>query len=170
MALVDCLPFCTRSVVCTVRFCDVREGLNDTAENLLSSIKRDESEISASTVFAVASILEGCCYINGSPQNTFVPGVLGLAQEHNVHIGKCRRRLSACSYMNMYLARSLRNISRTARFSKTQSNFRAIERLNKFVLIRTAQTTCPSLKCTVAISEFILLLQLAMISSRDRPS
>ena len=91
--------FDTRTLVRSVRFCDVREGLNDTAENLLSSIKRDESEISASTVFAVASILEGCCYINGSPQNTFVPGVLGLAQEHNVHIGKCRRRPSACRYM-----------------------------------------------------------------------
>lgn len=42
----------------TERFCDVREGLNDTANTLLESIKRNESEISASTLFAVASILE----------------------------------------------------------------------------------------------------------------
>jgi myo-inositol-1-phosphate synthase len=31
------------------------------------------SRISPSTVFAVATILEGSAYINGSPQNTFVP-------------------------------------------------------------------------------------------------
>jgi myo-inositol-1-phosphate synthase len=37
-------------------------------------------------VFAVASILEGCSYINGSPQNTFVPGVVQLAEKHDVFI------------------------------------------------------------------------------------
>ena len=42
----------------TERFCDVREGLNDTAESLLSSIAHDEDEVSPSTIFAVASILE----------------------------------------------------------------------------------------------------------------
>ena len=71
----------------TERFCDVRDGLNDTADNLLESIRRSEAEVSPSTVFAVASILEGCCYINGSPQNTFVPGVIELAERHNVFIG-----------------------------------------------------------------------------------
>ena len=34
------------------------EGLNDTAENLLRSIARNEEEVSPSTIFAVASILE----------------------------------------------------------------------------------------------------------------
>merc|ERR1712176_1089796 len=34
-----------------------------------------------------ASILEDCAYINGSPQNTFVPGVVELALAHNVFIG-----------------------------------------------------------------------------------
>merc|ERR1712038_287791 len=71
----------------TERFCDVRAGLNDTAENLLASIKNNESEVSASTVFAVASILEKTCYINGSPQNTFVPGVVELAEKNRVYIG-----------------------------------------------------------------------------------
>merc|ERR1712137_1384602 len=33
-----------------------------------------------------ASILEGCSYINGSPQNTFVPGVFELAHQHKVFI------------------------------------------------------------------------------------
>lgn len=71
----------------TERFCDVREGLNDTAENLLSSIARNESEVSPSSMYAVASILEGCSYINGSPQNTLLPGVVELALRHRVYIG-----------------------------------------------------------------------------------
>jgi myo-inositol-1-phosphate synthase len=50
----------------TERFSEVRAGLNDTAENLLASIEKGESEVSPSTLFAVASILEGCAYINGS--------------------------------------------------------------------------------------------------------
>jgi len=71
----------------TERFCEIREGLNDTAENLLASIDRNEPEISPSTLFAVASILEGNTYINGSPQNTFVPGCIELAEKHCIFIG-----------------------------------------------------------------------------------
>lgn len=71
----------------TERFCEVREGLNDTAENLMASIERNESEISPSTLFAVASILEGYTYINGSPQNTFVPGCIEMAEKRGVFIG-----------------------------------------------------------------------------------
>lgn len=70
----------------TERFASVEEGVNDTSTNLLDSIKRDEAEISASTIFAVASILEGCTFINGSPQNTFVPGAVDLAREKGVFI------------------------------------------------------------------------------------
>lgn len=70
----------------TERFASIEEGVNDTAENLMESIKRSEEEVSASTVFAVASILEGCMFINGSPQNTFVPGVIQLARERKVFI------------------------------------------------------------------------------------
>lgn len=70
----------------TERFSAIEEGINDTAQNLLDSIKRDEAEISASTLFAVASILEQCTFINGSPQNTFVPGVIELAREKQVFI------------------------------------------------------------------------------------
>lgn len=71
----------------TERFADLRPGLNDDSRNLLKSIQAGEKEISPSTIFAVASILEGCAYINGSPQNTFVPGVVALAEEKNVFIG-----------------------------------------------------------------------------------
>lgn len=71
----------------TERFAEVRAGLNDTADNLMKSIERDESEVSPSTLFAIASILEGVTYINGSPQNTFVPGVVELAEQRRVFIG-----------------------------------------------------------------------------------
>ncbi|KAI9216219.1 hypothetical protein BC828DRAFT_393982 [Blastocladiella britannica] len=70
----------------TERFADLVDGVNDTADNLLAAIDRSEDEVSPSTVFAVASILEGNTFINGSPQNTFVPGVLELAERHRVQI------------------------------------------------------------------------------------
>ncbi|XP_022110438.1 inositol-3-phosphate synthase 1-A-like isoform X2 [Acanthaster planci] len=70
----------------TERFCAVEPGLNSTAKELLDSISKNASEISPSTLFAVASILEGCAYINGSPQNTFVPGLIELATQKGVMI------------------------------------------------------------------------------------
>lgn len=65
----------------------VAEGLNDTAENLLAAIACDEPEVSPSTLYATAAVLEGAPFINGSPQNTFVPGLIELAVQHNVLIG-----------------------------------------------------------------------------------
>ncbi|KAJ8277271.1 hypothetical protein GJAV_G00073380 [Gymnothorax javanicus] len=70
----------------TERFCDITPGMNDTASNLLAAIQAN-AEVSPSTLFAVASILEGCAYINGSPQNTFVPGAVELAVQMGVFIG-----------------------------------------------------------------------------------
>ncbi|XP_068608553.1 inositol-3-phosphate synthase 1-A-like [Brachionichthys hirsutus] len=70
----------------TERFCDVTPGVHDTAENLLAAVQAG-AEVSPSTLFAVASILEGCAYINGSPQNTFVPGAVELAVQRGVFIG-----------------------------------------------------------------------------------
>ncbi|ELW67149.1 Inositol-3-phosphate synthase 1 [Tupaia chinensis] len=70
----------------TERFCDVVSGRNDTAENLLRTIRLG-LEVSPSTLFAVASILEGCAFLNGSPQNTLVPGALELAAKHRVFVG-----------------------------------------------------------------------------------
>jgi len=71
----------------TERFASVQSGVNDTADNLLAAIDANEPEVSPSTIFACASILEGATYINGSPQNTFVPGVIELAETHDVMIG-----------------------------------------------------------------------------------
>jgi myo-inositol-1-phosphate synthase len=71
----------------TERFSSIDAGIHDTADNLLEAIKRNEEEIAPSAIFAVASILEHCSYVNGSPQNTFVPGVQELAERENVFIG-----------------------------------------------------------------------------------
>lgn len=70
----------------TERFADVLPYVNDSAATLLKSIENNHSEISPSTIFAVACILEKVVFINGSPQNTFVPGVIELAQQHGVHV------------------------------------------------------------------------------------
>ncbi|KAK6461285.1 inositol-3-phosphate synthase [Scheffersomyces coipomensis] len=71
----------------TERYADVLANVNDNSENLLKSIKENHEEIAPSTIFAVASILENVPYINGSPQNTFVPGVIELAEKYNSFIG-----------------------------------------------------------------------------------
>jgi len=70
----------------TERFADVLPNVNDSSTALLKSIENNHSEVSPSTIFAVACILEKVPFINGSPQNTFVPGVIELAQQHGVHI------------------------------------------------------------------------------------
>ncbi|KAJ1919422.1 Myo-inositol-1-phosphate synthase [Mycoemilia scoparia] len=71
----------------TERYADIIEGVNDTADNLLDAIKSGHSEVSPSTIFAVASILEGAPFVNGSPQNTLVPGVIGLAERERSFVG-----------------------------------------------------------------------------------
>ncbi|XP_022228941.2 inositol-3-phosphate synthase [Drosophila obscura] len=70
----------------TERFSEVQPGLNTTIQELFASLKANHSEVSPSTIFAMASVAEGCTYINGSPQNTFVPGLIQLAEEKNVFI------------------------------------------------------------------------------------
>ncbi|KAF6004670.1 Inositol-3-phosphate synthase [Cyanidiococcus yangmingshanensis] len=71
----------------TERYATVLERVNDTAENLIQAIADSHDEVSPSVLFATASILEGCSFINGSPQNTFVPGVVDLAIQRGVFIG-----------------------------------------------------------------------------------
>lgn len=58
----------------TERYSNLVVGLNDTTENLLAALDRNEAEISPSTLFAIACVTENVPFINGSPQNTFVPG------------------------------------------------------------------------------------------------
>lgn len=53
----------------------------------MRSVDAGHEEISPSTIFAIASILENVPFINGSPQNTFVPGVIELAEQHGSFIG-----------------------------------------------------------------------------------
>ncbi|OVA06803.1 Myo-inositol-1-phosphate synthase [Macleaya cordata] len=71
----------------TERYSNVIVGLNDTTENLLASLEKNETEISPSTLYALACIYENVPFINGSPQNTFVPGLIDLAIKHNTLIG-----------------------------------------------------------------------------------
>ena len=71
----------------TERYSDIIPGVNDSADALLASIKASHSEVSPSTLFAVAAILEGEPFVNGAPQNTFVPGVIELAERHKAFIG-----------------------------------------------------------------------------------
>lgn len=67
----------------TERFSSITPGVNTTADELLAAIDAGEEEIAPSTIFAVACILEGAPFINGSPQNTFVPGCMELATKQD---------------------------------------------------------------------------------------
>lgn len=71
----------------TERYAEIIPGVNDSAENLIKAIKENHDEISPSTIFAVACILDQIPYINGSPQNTFVPGAIELAEINKSFIG-----------------------------------------------------------------------------------
>ncbi|KEG08427.1 myo-inositol-1-phosphate synthase [Trypanosoma grayi] len=71
----------------TERFSEYVEGVHDTAENLLAAVKRNESEIAPSALYAMAAILENCSYINGAPQNTLCAGLIDLAHRHGVFVG-----------------------------------------------------------------------------------
>merc|ERR1712194_183084 len=62
----------------TERYAEVGD-FNSTQDKLMAAIKSDHPEVSPSTLYAVACILEGVPFINGSPQNTFVPGCTELA-------------------------------------------------------------------------------------------
>eukprot|EP00922_Rhytidocystis_sp_ex-Travisia-forbesii_P061920 GHVS01091711.1.p1 GENE.GHVS01091711.1~~GHVS01091711.1.p1 ORF type:complete len:624 (+),score=111.59 GHVS01091711.1:192-1874(+) len=71
----------------TERFVEEEEGVNDSVESLLKSIVNNHKEIAPSTLYAVAAILEGCSYINGSPQNTILPCIAELADCYRVFVG-----------------------------------------------------------------------------------
>jgi len=71
----------------TERYAEIIPGVNDTAKHLMAAIESSHTEVSPSTIFAVASILENVPFINGSPQNTFVPGCIQLAEQHGAFIG-----------------------------------------------------------------------------------
>jgi myo-inositol-1-phosphate synthase len=71
----------------TERYSDVINGVHDTEDNFLGAIKNGHSEIAPSQMFAAASILEGCAFVNGSPQNTFCPALIEMARKRGVFIG-----------------------------------------------------------------------------------
>ncbi|KAJ1882067.1 Myo-inositol-1-phosphate synthase [Coemansia sp. RSA 1722] len=71
----------------TERYADIIAGVNDTADNLLKAVNEGHAEVSPSTLFALASVLEGAPFVNGSPQNTLVPGVIELAERHRSFVG-----------------------------------------------------------------------------------
>ena len=52
----------------------------------MDAIKASHKEISPSTIYAVGTIMAGCSFVNGSPQNTLVPGVIELAEQAGVFV------------------------------------------------------------------------------------
>ena len=82
----------------TERYSNVVVGLNDTMENLFASLDRNETEISPSTLYAIACVMENVPFINGSPQNTFVPGLLLNIMQKIANVTKFKN-----IWVNLYL-------------------------------------------------------------------
>ncbi len=60
----------------------MHSGKWQTAAQLLEAIKANDAEVSPALQFAVATILCGGVFVNGSPQNTIGDALLELAQAH----------------------------------------------------------------------------------------
>lgn len=71
----------------TERYCEVIPGVHDSEEGLLNAARESHPELSPSTLYAMAAVLEGCAYINGAPQNTIVPGLVQMAARRGVFLG-----------------------------------------------------------------------------------
>lgn len=116
---------------------DVIDGVNDTADNLLKSIENNTCAIAPSTLFAVASILEGCPFINGTSQNTFVPGCIELAERHKVFIVgdkiQSLQTLTESYMLDFFTSAGIKvnsmvqqnNVEKTMIFSTTNMNYGA---------------------------------------------
>lgn len=53
-----------------------------TADELLRAVTNRDPEISPSLQFAIAAVMSGCIFVNGSPQNTIGTALLQLATRH----------------------------------------------------------------------------------------
>lgn len=67
-------------------FSTIKNISNETGTKLKASLIANSSEITPSTIFAIASIAESCLYINGSPQNIFEPGIFEMAEMYGATI------------------------------------------------------------------------------------
>ncbi|KAK4535575.1 hypothetical protein CDCA_CDCA05G1600 [Cyanidium caldarium] len=68
------------------RYSSLPPEAHQRAPALLAAIDADHAEVSPSTLYAVAAVLEHCPFVNGSPQNTLLPSVVELARQHHVPV------------------------------------------------------------------------------------
>jgi len=71
----------------TERFANHTVGVHDTEANLLAAIDKDHEEVAPSALYSVAAILEGCTFINGSPQNTICKAIVDMAMKYGTFLG-----------------------------------------------------------------------------------
>ena len=56
----------------------------DTEAEVLAAIDANCPDVAPSLLFATAAVLEGCAFLNTSPQNTLHPGLLAMARRYGV--------------------------------------------------------------------------------------
>lgn len=70
----------------TERYCELVPGVHDSEAGLRAGVAAGHPEVSPSTLFGLACVDEGVPFVNGSPQNTFVPGLVQAASRLGVVI------------------------------------------------------------------------------------
>lgn len=58
----------------------------DTAEDIIKALENSDPEISPSMIYLIASVLEGCIFVNCCPQNLYFPGIYDLAERNNAYL------------------------------------------------------------------------------------
>lgn len=92
-------------------------GLLSTSEGLLLAMDDDrKDQVRASTLYALAAVLEGCPYVNFTPSNgALVPGLVRLAEETGVPVmgndGKTGETLVKSALIPMFTCRNLEVLS-----------------------------------------------------------
>lgn len=70
----------------TERFAKHTAGVHDAPDNLLKAIEQNHPEMPPSLLYATASCLEGCSFINGAPQNTYCDALVSLALKNGTFL------------------------------------------------------------------------------------
>eukprot|EP01083_Nonionella_stella_P103786 296764_1 len=134
----------------TERFCEVTPGVHDSEENLMKAIGEGHPEVAPSQMFAMASLLEGCSYINGSPQNTFVPAIIATAERLRLFVAgddfKSGQTKIKSVLVDFLLSAAMEYLMKRLGDTRRKRTLRILDRLATNVLANPADTRYTTLK------------------------
>eukprot|EP01083_Nonionella_stella_P103790 296769_1 len=134
----------------TERFCEVTPAVHDSEENLMKAIVEGHPEVAPSQMFAMASLLEGYSYINGSPQNTFVPAIIATAERLRLFVAgddfKSGQTKIKSVLVDFLLSAAMEYLMKRLGDTRRKRTLRILDRLATNVLANPADTRYTTLK------------------------